>query len=316
MLLGRLQHVRKPKFPDVTLPLQVVCVSMKSGIGVVRENILRKDGRALVSRIRAEGNDLKQHILNAVEAIGGFGKVVEKDDQILLKPNFNTGDAPPGSSDPDFIKAVIELLYERGAGNVILGESSMMSASTRKIFEDTGMLSKAHEAGADVVFFDEGDWAKVRIGGKFLKNVSLPKGALQPRKLVNVCCMKTHKWAKFTLSMKLAVGFMKPNERMQLHLTHLEEKIADLNLVVHPSLIIMDGRKCFINGGPACGELKEPNLILASGDRIAIDVEAIKSIQSFEGNSLQNDAWSYAQIRRAVDLELGSRNEQAYAVVS
>ena len=291
-------------------------MSTKSGIGVVRENILRKDGQALVSRIRAEGNDLKQHILNAVEAIGGFGKVVEKDDQILLKPNFNTGDAPPGSSDPDFIKAVIELLYERGAGNVILGESSMMSASTRKIFEDTGMLSKAHEAGADVVFFDEGDWAKVRIGGKFLKNVSLPKGALQPRKLVNVCCMKTHKWAKFTLSMKLAVGFMKPNERMQLHLTHLEEKIADLNLVVHPSLIIMDGRKCFINGGPACGELKEPNLILASGDRIAIDVEAIKSIQSFEGNSLQNDAWSYTQIRRAVDLELGSRNERAYAVVS
>lgn len=291
-------------------------MSTKSGIGVIHENILRKDGQALVSRIRAEGNDLKQHILNAVEAIGGFGKVVEKDDQILLKPNFNTGDAPPGSSDPDFIKAVIELLYEHGARNVILGESSMMSVSTRKIFEDTGMLSKAHEAGADVVFFDEGDWAKVRIGGKFLKNVSLPKDALQPRKLVNVCCMKTHKWAKFTLSMKLAVGFMKPNERMRLHLTHLEEKIADLNLVVHPSLIIMDGRKCFINGGPACGELKEPNLILASGDRIAIDVEAIKSIQSFEGNSLQNDAWSYMQIRRGVDLELGSRNEQAYAVVS
>ncbi len=291
-------------------------MSTKSGIGVVRENMLRKDGQALVSRIRAEGNDLKQHILNAVEAIGGFGKVVEKDDQILLKPNFNTGDAPPGSSDPDFIKAVIELLYEHGARNVILGESSMMSASTRKIFEDTGMLSKAHEAGADVVFFDEGDWAKVRIGGRFLKNVSLPKGALQPRKLVNVCCMKTHKWAKFTLSMKLAVGFMKPNERMRLHMTHLEEKIADLNLVVHPSLIIMDGRKCFINGGPACGELKEPNLILASGDRIAIDVEAIRSIQSFEGNSLQNDAWSYTQIRRAVNLELGSRNERAYAVVS
>jgi uncharacterized protein (DUF362 family) len=316
MLLGRLQHVRKPKFPDVILPLQVVCVSTKSGIGVVRENMLRKNGQALVSRIRAEGSDLKQHILNAVEAIGGFGKVVEKDDQILLKPNFNTGDAPPGSSDPDFIKAVIELLYEHGARNVILGESSMMSASTRKIFEDTGMLNRAHEAGADVVFFDEGDWAKVRIGGKFLKNVSLPKGALQSRKLVNVCCMKTHKWAKFTLSMKLAVGFMKPNERMRLHLTYLEEKIADLNLVVHPSLIIMDGRKCFINGGPACGELKEPNLILASGDRIAIDVEAIKSIQSFEGNSLQNDAWSYTQIRRAVDLELGSRNERAYAVVS
>lgn len=316
MLLRRPQHVRKPKFPDITLPLQVVCLSTKSGIGVVRENTLKKDGKALVSKIRAEGNDLKQHILNAVEAIGGFGKVVEKDDQILLKPNFNTGDAPPGSSDPDFIKAVIELLYEHGAGNVLIGESSMMSASTRKIFEDTGMLNKAHEAGADLVFFDEGDWAKVHVGGKFLKNVGLPKDALRPRKLVNVCCMKTHKWAGFTLSMKLAVGFMKPNERMRLHLMHLEEKIADLNLVVHPSLIIMDGRKCFINAGPACGELREPNLILASGDRIAIDVEAIKTIQSYAGNNLEDEPWSYKQIRRAVELGLGAQNERAYAVIS
>jgi uncharacterized protein (DUF362 family) len=109
---------------------------------------------------------------------------------------------------------------------------------------------------------------------------------------------------------------MKPSERIRLHVTHIEEKIADLNLVVHPSLIIMDGRKCFINGGPACGELKEPNLILASGDRIAIDVEGIKTIQSFAGNSLEDEPWNYTQIKRAVELGLGARNEQAYAVIS
>jgi uncharacterized protein (DUF362 family) len=95
----------------------------------------------------------------------------------------------------------------------------------------------------------------------------------------------------------------------------LEEKIADLNLVVHPCLILMDGRTCFISGGPACGELRDPNVVLASGDRIAMDVEAIKLIQGYEGTSLTSDAWTYAQISQAVHLGLGVRGEEDYKVV-
>lgn len=49
----------------------------------------------------------------------------------------------------------------------------------------------------------------------------------------------------------------------------------------------MDARKCFINQGPAQGEVKKPNLLLASTKRIPLDIEGIKIIQSFEGNSLQ-----------------------------
>jgi len=295
----------------------VVCLSADVGIGRIRENPFRKDGKGLVSKVTsADGQGLKGNILKAVDLIGGFSKVVERGNEILLKPNFNTGDAPPGSSDPDFVKAVIELLHEHGASKVILGESSMFSLSTRKVLEDTGMVRKAEEAGAEVAPFDEGKWVKVSTGGKYLRTVSLPERALEAKKLVYVCCMKTHRWAKFTLSLKLAVGFMKPSERMLLHARNLEEKIADLNLVVHPDLVIMDGRKCFINGGPACGELRNPNVVLASGDRIAMDVEAIKVIENFEGANLTADPWSYTQIRRAVELEIGVKNEQDYKTIS
>jgi uncharacterized protein (DUF362 family) len=288
------------------------------GIGRVMENPFKKGGKVLVSNVpvpNVNGAYLKGNILKAVDLIGGFSKVVEKGDEILLKPNFNTSDAPPGSSDPDFVKAVIELLYEHGASRVILGESSMFSLSTRKVFEDTGMFKKAEEAGAEVVFFDEGKWVKVNMSGKYLKTVSLPERALEAKKLVYVCCMKTHRWAKFTLSLKLAVGFMKPSERMLLHARHLEEKIADLNLIVHPSLIIMDGRKCFISGGPACGELRNPKVVMASGDRIAMDIEAVKMIGSFEGSSLDADPWSYTQICRAVELGIGVKNEDDCCIV-
>jgi len=286
------------------------------GIGRVRENPFRHNGKVLVSKVAAEWQGLKGNILKTVNLIGGFSKVVERGDEVLLKPNFNTADAPPGSSDPDFVKIVIELLYEHGASKVILGESSMVSLSTRKVLEDTGMLRKAEEAGAEIAPFDEGKWVKVSTGGKYLRMVSLPENALAAKKLVYVCCMKTHRFAKFTLSLKLAVGFMKPGERMLLHARNLEEKIADLNLVVHPSLIIMDGRSCFISGGPACGELRNPNVVLASGDRIAIDVEALKLIESFEGASLTADPWSYTQIRRAVELDIGVKKEEEYKVVN
>lgn len=273
-----------------------------------------ENDKALISKTTAT-NDLKTSILKSVSLIGGFTKTIEEGDAVWLKPNFNTGDVPPGSSDTDFVKAVIELLVENGAAKVIVGESSIMSASTRKVFQETSMLRKAEEADAEVVFFDEGRWVKVETGGKYLRKVSLPEEALNAKKLVYVCCMKTHKWAKFTLSLKLAVGFMKPSERTLLHLRHIEEKIADLNLVVHPNLVIMDGRVCFINGGPACGERRSPNVILASGDRIAIDVEAIKTIQSFEGNSLPDNPWNYTQIRRAAQLGIGVKSEAEYTVV-
>jgi uncharacterized protein (DUF362 family) len=206
----------------------------------VKENLFTDGKLALVSKVACCG-DLRQDISQAVNAVGGFEQLVEAGDTILLKPNFNTADTPPGSSDPPFVTAVIELLYEHGAAKVIL--------------------------------------------------------------------------ADFTLGLKLTMGFVRPQDRIKMHLWHLREKLADLNLIIAPDLIIMDGRRCFIGGGPQTGELREPNLILASGDRIAMDVEGVRVIQGYPGHSLGQDAWSYPIIRRAVELGLGSGSEAAYRVV-
>lgn len=285
------------------------------GIGICGSNRYTDGDSVLVGRVQ-DCHNLKAGILASVELIGGFGKIMERNSEIFLKPNFNTADPSPASSDPDFIEALIELLYEHGASKVVLGESSMASLSTREVLEKSGMLRKAQRAGAEIAVFDEGEWINVEIGGRYLKKVSLPQRALKAGTLVYACCMKTHKWAQFTLSLKLAVGFMKPRERMRLHSRNLQQKIADLNLVVHPSLVLMDGRRCFISGGPAKGEIREPGVILASGDRIAIDVEAVKTMASYDGASLNNDPWTYPQIARARDLGLGVTKEQDYTILS
>jgi uncharacterized protein (DUF362 family) len=290
-------------------------MSVEEGIGKLMVNPYKEDGKVLVSKLSNVEN-VKGSILKAVDLIGGFDKVVEMGEEVLLKPNYNSADWPPASTEPEFLKAVVELLYEHGAGKVVVGESSMQTRSTRKVMEKTGTFSKLKETAAEIVFFDEGKWVKVDVNGKYLKRVRLPERALQADKLVYCCCMKTHFRAEFSLSLKLAFGFVKGSERLAFHLSHLKEKIVDLNLVVHPNLIIMDGRKCFITGGPFSGKVREPNVILASGDRTAMDVEGIKIIESFEGASLTVDPWSYAQIRRAVELGLGVKSEQDYKVVN
>jgi len=126
--------------------------------------------------------------------------------------------------------------------------------------------------------------------------------------LILLPCLKTHSYAQFTGALKLSVGFMKPSERVHLHLRHLQEKIAELNKLIHPDLIIMDARKCFINEGPAHGDVREPDVILASRNGVAIDVEGIKIIQSFKGNSLEGiDPWELPQIKRAIEFGISKK---------
>jgi len=284
-------------------------------VGEAVLNAYRRDGKVLVSKVEANG-DLKRNILKAVNLMGGFGKVIEKGNEVLVKPNYNSADAPPASTSPDFLGGLIELLYEHGASKVLIGESSMQTLSTRKIMTRTGTIEALKNSEAEFVFFDEGKWTEVDVGGEYLKSVSLAERALEMKKVVYCCCMKTHFRADFSLSLKLGFGFTKASERLGFHISHLKEKLDDLNMVLHPSLIIMDGRTCFITGGPFNGEVREPNVILASGDRIALDVEAIRIIKSFEGSKLTDDPWAYTQIRRAVGLGLGVKDSGDYEVVS
>jgi len=269
-----------------------------------------------VSKVEFNGN-LRESIVKAVSLIGGFERFIQKGDVVLVKPNFNTADSFPASTDFEFLKEVVKLIYEREPKLVMVGESSTMSFNTKKIMEKLGIFKLLDlENPPRIYVFEEWRWQKKEVPeGKFLKSVSITEILERVDKIVLLPCLKTHKYAQFTGALKLAVGFMKPIERIKLHMFNLQEKVAELNTLFNPNLIIMDARKCFISGGPAEGDVKEANLILASDDRIAIDVEGIKIIQSFKGNSLKNiNPWELPQIKRAVELKLGTQNENEYQV--
>jgi len=280
-----------------------------------KENPFRQDGMVLVSKVHV-GQDLLSSVRRSVELIGGLEKVVSAGDRVMVKPNFNSPDPYPGSTDLDLLRTVVHLIKEAGA-KVTVGESAGgIWRPTRIVLEKLGAVRALAEMGVEVIAFDDRprDWVTVKVGGDYLHEVTVPRSAYEADRIVYVPCMKTHVVARFTLSLKLAMGIIHPGQRRGLHVRNLERKVAEINLVWQPDLIIMDGRKAFVSGGPATGELVEPGVIMASGDMVAIDVEALKILGSYEANNrLLPNPCDSPQIATALRHGLGAKE---YKVVS
>jgi uncharacterized protein (DUF362 family) len=276
----------------------------------------RDDGRALVSRVRAV-DDLKASVAKSLELLGGLDKAIKRGDKVLVKPNFNSPDPFPGSTDLAFLRAALELLVDAGA-EVVVGESAGgIWRPTSNTVAKLGVPDFLKEMGVKFIAFDDRgtEWVEVPIEGEYLRRVTVPRVAYDSDRLAYLPCMKTHKFARFTASLKLSVGFMHPGERRALHMRNLEQKAAEINLVWQPDLIIVDGRKAFVSGGPDRGELVEPGIIMASGDMVAVDVEALKILQSYPAeNRLDGDPYELPQIATAVKHGLTSA-EGGYKVV-
>lgn len=298
-------------------------------------------GRALVSRLRTappqSGYSIRTplnawrserplepdaalvtQVHDAVEAIGGFSRLVRPGDRITIKPNFNSGDPPPNSTDIPFLIALIRLMRDHGAGRVVVGESSRHPpTSSRFEMRRTGVFEACRREGAEVVVFGDGHWTPVRTRGDLFGWVEVARPLLECDRLVFACCLKTHWLSKFSMSIKLMVGGTRPRHRARLHFGgQFEERVAELASTVTPDLILVDGRSAFVRGGPCYGLVRRPNVILASGDRIAADVESVRELQRYPECSLKDDPWSYRQIREAVRLGLGVRGAEEYRVVT
>ena len=279
-------------------------------------NPWRSNGQALVARVMA-GGDIRASVDKVITLLGHLEQAIGRGDKILVKPNFNSPDPFPGSTDLAFLRAVVELILESGA-KVTIGESSGgVWRPTKNVFRKLGLFELARHLDVELVAFEDkpDEWVRIRVDGDYLGSVSMPRSAYEADKMVYLPCMKTHSMAGFTGALKLAVGFMHPGERRALHARHLEQKIAEISLCWQPDLIVMDARKAFISGGPDKGQLVEPGLVLASGDLVAIDVEAMRALLTYEAkNKLTADPWQSPQIITALKHGLGAE-ENRYTVV-
>ena len=284
-----------------------------------RTNPYVENGKALVSFVMAE-TDVKNDIQKSVDKLGGFEKAFNIQDRILIKPNFNSDDPPPGSTALDFLAAVIELLRDGGYSKISVAEGSGRPwVPTQNVFNKMGLSSKMAQMDVPLIDLDRSEYADVIIDGAYLDEIAYPKEMQEFDKIIYLPTMKTHYLAGFSMSLKLVVGLTHLFDRFKLHADNnmfVSQRAVEMSLPIQPDLIIMDGRISFVSGGPAIGLAVHPGVILASGDAVAIDVQGVKLLQNYAGvNHLTGDPWTLPQIKTAVGNSIGIRCDEELLLV-
>ncbi len=290
-------------------------------VPALRRPRLTSGGKSLVAvargRTRAEG------VRIAVDLLGGIRCAISAPHPVLIKPNFNSADPFPASSHPDHLQALIELIREAGGEEIDIGElGGLLSLPAALNFERWGMDEFRKRNGNGVVLFDEEPWVKARVPGAHRWGgwIHCQERILRPNQhIVSAPTMKSHGGGpRFSLSLKNGYGFVHPRDRVRAHFVpQMAEMIMETNLLYTPSLVVLDGTQCWIAGGPYTGELREPNVIIAGDDRVAVDVVGASVIRSM-GSELLRDfpVWSHRQISRAVELGLGAAGPGEMEILS
>jgi uncharacterized protein (DUF362 family) len=256
--------------------------------------------------------DRSAGVLQALELLG-LNPVSGRN--VLVKPNFNSADAAPGSTHDDTLAALLASLHDMGARSLTLGDRSGMG-DTRRVMQAKGVPDLAQIFGLEVVAFDElaeEAWA-ILEGEHWTRGYPVPKLLRDAECVVQTCNLKTHRFGgHFTLSLKNSVGFVGKhvggyNYMSELHSTDDQRKlIAEVNAAYSPGLIVMDGVEAFVDGGPDTGTVAATEVILAGTDRIAIDAAGVALLRLFGTTDAvsRGRVFEQEQIARAVELGLG-----------
>jgi uncharacterized protein (DUF362 family) len=239
--------------------------------------------------------------------------------KVGLKANYNSADPFPASTHIDTLRAIVENLKAAGSQQITLAERSGMG-DTREVLDQMGVIALSGELGFEAVVLDDvpkEDWVKIEhTGTHWLKGFYLSKVFHNADKVVNTCCLKTHRFGgHFTLSMKCSVGMVAKrvpggmyDYMWELHGSPFQRQmIAEINNHYKVDVVVMDGIKAFVSGGPESGSLVEPGLMLASHDRVALDAVGVSILKLYgaKGKVGEADVFEQDQIKRAAELGFG-----------
>ncbi|HQF80774.1 MAG TPA: DUF362 domain-containing protein [Flexilinea sp.] len=247
------------------------------------ENAYIQNDKPLVVKVpHFNGDYLVDTVYTAIETLGGLNKKFRSGDSVIVKPNFNCPDPTPLSTGLDFLAAVFEILTDFGL-HIKVGEMCGRAAwPTEEVVQKLKVLPVMKRYGVDFINFEKDDWIPVDISGDFWKVIHVPRTIYEATHRVYLPNMRCHSSARFSGAIKLGVGWLSPEDREIMHRDKdkTEQMIAEINLAFQPDIIIMDGRRSTV-GWAGRGDYVYPNVVMASGDMVAIDTEAIKILKQY-----------------------------------
>lgn len=222
-----------------------------------------------------KGLDRSATIDKAIELLGGIERFVKPGETVAIKPNvaFATPAMLCATTNPELVAEVVRLCYKRGkAKKVIVTDNPINDPAS--CFTLSGIGKAASDAGAEVVL------PKANL----FKVTSLPGGLLikdwpiffepfaKVDKLIGIAPLKNHHRAGASMTMKNWYGLL--GGRRNIFHQDINTIIAELAMMVRPTLVILDGTEVMMTNGPTGGstsDLKRANTLIVSTDCVAAD---------------------------------------------
>ncbi|MBA2485666.1 MAG: DUF362 domain-containing protein [Nitrospira sp.] len=286
----------------------------------IPENPFMRTGKSPVAIVY--GKDPRRMLQRAIDLLGGIDRLGVRGKRILLKPNVLNDRPPPSTTNPKVVGAMAEMAKASGAAEVVVADGSgIIRLPTSANMTSTGIRAVAETVGARVLALEDEPWVRLEPPqAKALTQFYFSRPVYEADIVINMPVIKTHRFAEFSCSLKNFVGALHPRYRPSVTFWtgDWHERIAELNLAVHPTLTVADGTTTMIEGGPTSGTAAQTDLLLCSGDRVAIDLVAIALLRSFgtwpklQGGRIEDQR----QIKRAAALGLGVGSGRDIEVVS
>ncbi|MCU0577534.1 MAG: DUF362 domain-containing protein [Desulfobacterota bacterium] len=240
---------------------------------------------------------IRTAVRSAAEAATDFSWLA-KGDTVFIKPVVNSGKPYPATTSPIAVAAMIELLKEKGALRVVVGDMSgiesvrftadSLSGSSRKLMESSGLARAVLASGGETHFFEEPGWHSFyedvpADGTNWKRGIMMPKVLQEVQHIVLMPRCARHVLAGSTLGLKAAVGYWRHDTRLEYHrdAATLQEKTAEANTVgtlrTKQRLVLSAADKVLTTFGPDDGYVHEPEtgLVMASESVVAHDMVSL-----------------------------------------
>lgn len=268
-----------------------------------------KNGRAVVAVAVVES--VHATVSEVIELAGGL-KGLEPGMVVLIKPNVNSDDPFPATSNPQTIAALVDHVKTYNPKRIIVADSSNSSfLPTVGSMETLGIYQAATVAGADVIGFEDGEWVTVSPpGATHWRQFDVPLVLLEADYVISQCVVKTHFKAHYSMAIKNWMGVVDHRSRFSIHVSSRDvfyQRIAELDLARPADFILLDGTRAMVSGGPFSGDVVEAKLMVATSNITAADATglAILKYLGTEDRIQKVKVWDQPVLRHGIEIGLG-----------
>lgn len=222
----------------------------------------------------ARGEGRSQNVKAAIKALGGMELFIRPGDKVLLKVNAAFASPPVlgATTHPEMVSQMTALCLDAGAAQVIVTDNPINDPAS--CFELTGIAPAARAAGAQIMVPRPDRFEPYTLKtGRLIRDWPVLSTPLRwADKVIGLAPVKDHHRSGASMTIKNWYGLL--GGRRNIFHQQIHTIIAELAMMIKPTLVVLDGTQSMMANGPTGGsldDLKDTKTVIAGTDPVAVD---------------------------------------------